>query len=402
MPNTTAETLTPRPLAAADHAAPLAQLPDHVPVAWSVAGAATRDVALDLLRGLAMAILIVNHLHLASPIDGVTGAVLSAAEVLVAVSGVVAGMVFGRRWLTLGPQAATRLLLRRALKIYVAAVTVSAVVWVATLVPGLATDALTISRFGGTSLDLYAHDGLLRLALAVVTLEAGPWQLGILGLFVALLALAPAVLWALSRGRWVHVLAVSWLAFLAWRASPVAVLPSHSELPFPLLVWQVLFVNGMVGGWHREPIARWVRAWRGPVVGAVVVVALGAVALQLAGPHVLGADGWAQWRGDHFDKRSLDPARLVAMMSIAAALYLALRRCAEPVRRTLGRVLLPLGRNSFYVFIVHAFVCLAIATGLAAVGVRPGQLGAAALQVGAIAALVALVRRRVLFAVIPR
>jgi hypothetical protein len=329
-----------------------------VPVAWTLAPAAGRDVTLDLLRGLAMAILVVNHLHLESPIGRATSAVLSAAEVLVAVSGVVAGMVFGRRWLTLGPRAATRLLLRRALKIYAAAVAVAALIGVATVVPGLATEAVTVSLSGGAPLDLYAFDQPLRLGLAIVTLDAGPWQLGILGLFVALLALAPVVLWALARGWWRHVLVGSCALFLAWRAWPIDVLPSHSERAFPLLVWQLLFVNGMVVGWHRDWLARRLGARRRLVAGAVAAAAVAAVVLQLAGPVLLGPEAWAHWRIEHFDKRSLDPARLAAMMSIAAALYVALRRCAESAERVLGRVLLPLGRNSFYVFIVHVFVSL--------------------------------------------
>jgi hypothetical protein len=365
--------------------------------------AAGRDVALDLLRGLAMVILIVNHLHLESPIGHATRAVLSAAEVLVAVSGVVSGMVFRRRWLTLGPRAATRLLLRRALKIYAAAVVVGAVVGLATLVPGLATEALTLSRFGGASLDLYAFDHPLRLAVAIATLEAAPWQLSILGFFVAVLALAPVVLWALARGWWPHVLAVSWLLFLAARRWPVDVLPSHSEGPFPLLVWQVLFVNGMVLGWHRDLLARRLRSRRRLVTGAVTAAALGAVGLQLAGPALVGAEAWAEWRIEHFDKASLDPTRLEAMMSITAALYLALRRCAAGAERMLGRVLLPLGRNSFYVFVVHVFVCLTIASALAVVpGTGAGLVGNSLLQVAAVLALVLLVRRRVLFRWIPR
>jgi hypothetical protein len=328
--------------------------------------------------------------------------VLSAAEVLVAVSGVVAGMVFGRRWLTLGARVVTRQLMRRALKIYVAAVVVAALVGVATLVPGLATEAVTVSRFGGVPLDLYAFDDPLRLALGVVVLAAGPWQLSILGFFVAVLALAPAVLWALERRWWPLVLAGSWVVFAAARQWPIEVLPSQSERPFPLLVWQLLFVNGMVIGWHRDALARRLRDRRRVVSAVVIGTALAAVALQLAAPAVLGSDSWGEWRSEHFDKRSLDPLRLVAMMSITGALYLALRRGAALAERTMGRVLLPLGRNSFYVFIVHVFVCLAVASALAAGGTPVGELGNALIQVAAIAVLVLLVRRRFLFRWIPR
>src|SRR5688572_29517254 len=124
----------------------------YVPAAWTPA---PRDVVLDLLRGLAMVILVVNHMRLPSLLDHATGAVLSAAEVLVPVSGVVVGMVFGRRWIEKGARATTVMLLRRARKLYVASVVVVALVGLARLVPGVTTDPLTVLRSRG-GLDLYA------------------------------------------------------------------------------------------------------------------------------------------------------------------------------------------------------------------------------------------------------
>ena len=51
------------------------------------------------------------------------------------------------------------------------------------------------------------------------------------------------------------------------------------------------------------------------------------------------------------------------MVAFTAAAYLAFRRFAPLARSaSAGPLLLPLGRASFYVFIVHVFVCLAIAT----------------------------------------
>src|SRR5215217_1777110 len=99
-----------------------------------------RDTALDLVRGLAIVILVVNHIHLESVLEYATDNVLSAAEVLVAVSGVVGGMVFGRRWLTEGPRATAAMLMRRSRKLYLASVGVVALVGSSTLVPGLDTD----------------------------------------------------------------------------------------------------------------------------------------------------------------------------------------------------------------------------------------------------------------------
>lgn len=361
-----------------------------------------RDVALDLLRGLAMAILVVNHLRMESALGHVTGALLSAAEVLVSVSGVVVGMVFGRRWLVHGARATTATLLRRARKLYGASVVVVALVGALALVPGLGTDALTVSPTMRPAQDLYAFDGAARTLLAILTLEAGPWQFSILGFFIVVLAAAPAVLLALERGWWPIVLLTSWGLFVVGREWGADVLPTQSERPFPVLVWQVLFVNGLVIGWHRERIAVPLRARRGILSAAVVAVAALCAGLQVVGPLLFDAGAWTAWEARYFDKGTLDLARLVAMVSIAAALYATFRH-AHRLRRALAPLLLPLGRNSFYVFIMHVFVCLAVASlPVFAGGDGLGLAGNTLVQIACVALLWEMARRRFLFRWVPR
>jgi hypothetical protein len=364
-----------------------------------------RDVALDLLRGLAMVILVVNHVALDSWLHYGTEPFMSAAEALVVVSGVVAGMVFGRRWATWGPRATTRALLHRSFVLYRASVVVVALVGLLTLVPFLATDALTVApRTSGP--DLYAFDGPLRTALAVVTLEAGPWQFNILGFFIAVLALTPGLLWLLQRGRWPAVLLGSWALWLLGRATLADVLPSQSEHPFPLLIWQLLFVHGLVLGWHRDRVGRMLARVRRPVIGAILALATLAFLTRL---HEIGLEPFgvsdATWRdldAEHFDKRTLDPGRLATMLSFTAAAYVLLHRFRPAAERVLGPVLLPLGRSSFYVFIVHVFLCLAVASLPLLEDGGMGRTANTAAQIGLLGLLVLLLRRRVLFRWIPR
>jgi hypothetical protein len=369
---------------------------------------AGRDVALDLVRGLAIVILLVNHLRYGGGLEVVTHTVLSAAEVLVAVSGVVVGMVFGRRWLADGARATTGMLLRRARKLYVASVVVVALVGLLTLVPGLNAEAVTVSPHGGSA--HYDHDHPLRLALAIITLEAGPWQFNILGFFIAAIALTPLVLVALERGRWPALLALSWALWLLGRAWPHDVLPMQSEGPFPILVWQLLFVHGVVLGWHRDAVGRWMRAHGGALLGAIVAVALVAAVLRLQAKGlepfglsaVIGREDWTAWDLAHYEKTTLDPARVLTMMTVAAAAYLGFRRFEPLAERTVGRVLLPLGRNSFYLFIMHVFVCLAVASVPFLAAERVGWGGAVAVQAGCLALLWLMVTRRFLFRWVPR
>ena len=369
-----------------------------------------RDVALDLVRGLAVLILVVNHIHLDSALEYATQPFMSAAEALVLVSGVVCGIVFRRRWQREGAGAVTLILLRRSGKLYVASVVVVALVGALRFMPGLQTDALTVLPSGGA--DLYAVDGPLGMLIGIVTLGVGPWQFDVLGFFIAALAAAPLVLWALDRGWWPVVLTSSLGLYLTGRLTMLEVLPSMSERPFPLLIWQFLFVPAMVLGWHRERVGDALRAAGRSVPATVAIVALlaGYLRLHEIGLDPLGLDGllghgpadWAAWDREHFDKRSLDPLRLVTMVSFTAAAYLVFSRFQRIAEPTIGRLLIPLGRNSFYVFIMQVFLCLAVASVPALGGEGPGFIANTLVQAACLALLWLMVRRRVLFGLVPR
>lgn len=356
-----------------------------------------RDVALDLLRGLAMLILVVNHMGLDSWLSDATSSVLSAAETLVPIAGVAVGMVFGRRWIQNGGRAVTRQLWERARKIYVAAVVLGVIVGVAQVVPGLASDVATHTRDG---LPLYDFGGPLRNVLAVLVLGAGPWQTSILAFFVVTLLLAPLGLWALRSGHPWLLVGASIGVYVLGRALDVEVLPTQSEGPFPLLVWQVLFFPALAVGFHRARIVATLHPIRRPVAVALGAVALGAVAVQLD----LAPAAVLDWQTTHFDKTGLDPLRIVVMVSIAGSIYAIMRRAEARSERALGWLLLPLGRNSFYVFLVHVPLGVAVATGLA-VADAPEGLGPFAnslILAGMVGVLVLLVRHEVFFRWIPR
>src|SRR4030095_2687561 len=83
--------------------------------------ATKRDVRIDWLRGLAMTCVIVNHSKLSSLLSWFSYErfwIVTAAEVFVVLSGVVLGMVYGRRLARDGWRAVVRGLGRRALLLY--------------------------------------------------------------------------------------------------------------------------------------------------------------------------------------------------------------------------------------------------------------------------------------------
>jgi len=162
---------------------------------------------------------------------------------------------------------------------------------------------------------------------------------------------------------------------------------------------EALFVHGAVLGWHRRQVVHALRRHGRWIAGAVLAVAALAAYVRL---HELGLspfgrapDWWRAWDREHFSKAYLDAARLVSMVAFAAVAYLALRSLPATVERAVAPVLLALGRNSFYVFIVHVFVLVAVAS-------VPSSGANALVQLAVVALLVLMVRGRVLFRLIPR
>lgn len=360
-----------------------------------------RDIALDLIRGLAMVILLFNHTAIDSGIERLSGSVISGAEVLVMVSGVIVGLVFGGRWQRLGPRATSLLLLRRARKLYLASVVVVALVGALTLVPGLDTDALVASSKSYLT-GSYDFASFPRTLVAVVTLESGPWQFNILGFFITAIAISPLVLWLLDRGRWPLVAVGSIALYLIDVSFDPDLLPFQSERPFPFLTWQILFVGGMLVGWHRAGLASGLGRMRRPLMAVIGTIAL-ISAVALAAAHLsMTDDAWKAWERSHFDKASLDLGRILVMASLAFGLYWLARRYQDLLRWAAAPLLLPLGQNSFYVFIVHVFWCLAVASVPILAGGGLGLVGNTVIELAGLLVIWVMVRQRFLFRWIPR
>src|SRR5262245_36055735 len=164
---------------------------------------ARRDVRLDWLRGLAMACVIVNHSKLSSLLSWFSYermGVVTAAEVFVVLSGVVIGMVYGRRLARDGWRAVVGGLGRRAALLYAAFVGVTLSVLV---LASLGIDVTFVAASNGFAPEWF----LERITNAamwrdVLLMRAGPWPFEIIGLYVWLVAAAVPCLLILRRAGW--------------------------------------------------------------------------------------------------------------------------------------------------------------------------------------------------------
>ncbi|MDY7527166.1 OpgC family protein [Cryobacterium sp. 10C2] len=399
--------------------------------ALSYDGPTDRDLRIDLLRGLAIVFVVVNHIGLVSLFQEITQeaiGIVSGAELFVLFAGVVLGMVYRPKIAMSGIGEVVIRTSRRAWKLYYTALAVVILIFAVSLLPFVNAGYLTTFTDQGTGArgssasghvyDLYANAGQLltypvnpHILLDLALLRLGPWQFNVMGLYVVLLLVCPLVLWALSKRWWVPVLALSWGLYLFNALAGVRLFPSEFEDSFPLLTWQVLFVTGIVAGYHRVALLRWFASRWGLVAAAVIVLLATALMLfSWSNPYLpsafsvrLGLVPDALFRsiyGAFFGRTNLEPGRLLNVMLVVVSLYALVSAYWRPIRRALGWFLIPLGQATLYVFIMHVFFAL-IAANIPAL-----QDGNVWLNTGAYVVILALlwvmVRTKFLFRIVPR
>ena len=394
---------------------------------WTYSDKSSRDARVDLMRGVAILFVVVNHVGMTSLFQLLTQETVgfvSGAELFVLLSGLVLGMVYG-------PKAqnnigeVTQKTGRRAGKLYVTALVVVVLVFLLSLLPVFNSEVLTTFTDQGTggagrsgagrSYDLYTGmQGLLQFPVpgavipAVLLLQFGPWQFNVMGLYVIMLLVSPLILLALARGKVLWVLAATTALYIAGTVFRFRILPSQFEDSFPLLVWQVLFVLGLVGGYYRRAIVGWLSAHRW-VVGVCAAITVAFALMSWANPYLanefdvrLALTSDATYRAVYdqfFGRTYLEPGRLLNVLTLLVTAYALLTAYWKPVERAVGWLLIPLGQSTLYVFIMHV-VLIAVVANIPAL-----QQGNIWLNTAAYALIVALlwvmVRTRFLFRIIP-
>ena len=395
---------------------------------WAYQEETFRDRRVDMLRGMAILFVVVNHVGLTSLFQLLTqetiGAV-SGAEFFVLLSGAMLGMVYGPRIKdNLGDVVDKTT--GRSWKLYVTALTVVMAVFLISLIPLVQSSVLTGFTEQGTgaagaaaagrSYDMYSEvEGLLQFPVPawlipkILLLEFGPWQFNIMGLYVVLLLLSPLILWALSRRLAWLVLLVSGALYTVGSLSRIRLLPSQFEDSFPLMVWQILFVLGVTAGYYRRPLVDWFSRRRSVLACCVLLTVLFAL-FALSNPYLSNAydvrlallpDALHQMLySGYFGRTYLGAGRLLNVLLVVITAYTLLTAYWKLLERALGWFLIPLGQNTLYVFIIHVFLILALAN------IPVLQLGNLWLNTGAYILLLGLVwtmvKTRFLFRVIPR
>lgn len=338
--------------------------------------ASSRINTFDLLRGWCLAVILSDHmLRFPSVFDVVTGRGLlwvTAAEGFFFISGTLVGLVRGRKMLQNGLRAATKDLWIRAGKLYTASILLTLLF--SGLGYWLANQGLEPGKGG-----LTYFASVWDLVLNTFSLHYSYGWTDFLNFYVIFLLVSPAALWLMAKGKWWLVLGLSVLLWCIKGASWVPLSTAY-------LTWQVYFFVGLVFGYHFERLQSWYRsapAWvaqatRTWLVGLTAVTValsfiftfatpfyehhgatLAAIAgrLHLPNPYIAG-DFFrdtkdAPWFGVLFQNNRTGLLRLPLFILWFSALFMLVRRYEHTVLRRLGWLLLPLGRNSLYVYIIQ-------------------------------------------------
>jgi hypothetical protein len=316
-----------------------------------------RDRRLDLLRGLCLVTMMVDHISgdsLLTPLTGNNHFVVSAAEGFVFISGVVFGIVNRSRLARLGLRASILKALYRGGCLYSA-----------TTVLTLAMVALLEFTKYPLWIDRNVPLGVPRPIDAVsetLTIHFTYQGTEILAMYIFFFLAAPIALALLNAGRTRVLLAASlalWLAFQIWPAQLIIPWSAANAGNFPFAAWQILFMFGLAIGYHRAELTALARRlpmnriFVGVTVGFAIVVELN----SLAERKLLG--GFAPDTPLFeaiFHKVNLAPGRLLAFALVALFFYLAVSHLWRPLQLTVGRALIPLGQNTLFGYGFHLFL----------------------------------------------
>lgn len=220
-------------------------------------GSKKRDLRLDAIRGFFLVVMTINHMPWTShPITGEPFGFVSSAEGFVFLSGLVAGMVYGKNFLQKGFAFCKNKVFSRARKVYLYHLaTVIAVVL-------LAQGFTSFNISWAPSLSPLESEPGQALILAPFLLYQPAFG-DILPMYVVFLLLTPFFLWGMAKKLSPLLLGMSaalWgLAQKgAWDWLVHSVFPVVSRMGiFDLLAWQALYFSGLFFGYRharRQPL----------------------------------------------------------------------------------------------------------------------------------------------------
>jgi hypothetical protein len=311
---------------------------------WRYTKQDKRDHRLDLLRGFAVFVMVVDHIVGNSWLYAFAGhdrLFVSAAEGFFFISGVTVGMIYGRRMLTNGLRPTVRALFTRAWMLYALAV------WLV-----LASGLLGVT-FGHPVLGAFTPEVFFE----TLTLQRAWPYADVIFLYAYLMLLAPLALVLMRRWGWQSLALLSWGLWALYQVSPTTLEDPWTTAQtgyFPRATWQVLFFTGMIIGYERHRATR--RFAFSPTLrnyrwyGTTLIVLSGVIIWVIM---LMYGALWIDFEGHRLAKKSLPPWRLAITALVFFLAWETTTRLWRPLVASVGPLLLPLGRGALYAYNAH-------------------------------------------------
>lgn len=365
-----------------------------------------RILTFDILRGYFLFVILLNHLYYyPSGLELLTGRsalYASTAEGFFVISGIMLGLVRGRKLINKPFSVSAKLVLKRSLQLYATSVILTLLFTVIGYMfldnPGLKT-----TIFANPS-DWWS------LVVNTLTLQYTYGWADFLRLYAIFIFFAPVAIWLLRKGWWYVLLAIS---ITVWALYPL--IPAGSSFAQPAS-WQLIFFGGFIIGFYWEDI---LNKWRSLTIKTRKAIGLALTGLFVAtlvasftlvfGHYLGGTAGPAIDSAHHvveqyFSKGRLPVSRLLlGTIWLWGMIYLA-RRFESTIKKYLGWFLLEWGMNSLYVYTISAFVLFFIhliipANSFWKIEQLPINLG---LSILVVAIVHLILKKRILANIIPR
>ncbi len=329
-----------------------------VPATTPKKSASERILAFDILRGYFLCVIIVDHLGFTpnglSLLTGRGFLYASTAEGFFAVSGIILGIIRGRKLIAKPFKHVASLLWKRSLQLYITSIVLT---FLFTAIgqffvddPGLKSGIFTDwSQWWKYVTDVL----LLRLTYG--------WA-DFLRYYAIFLFFAPFALWLLRKGYWYMLAGIS---LIVWSIYPH--LPLEQGI-FQPVSWQLIFFLGLIVGYYWEPmLAKWrqlPKAWKTrikfSVVGAFLITLAASFVLVFGsrlnnelGAHIVVFHNIIE---QHFNKDRMNLERIAIGALWFWGLFIVVRRYEKVILKYAGWLLYSFGSNSLYVYTMHTFV----------------------------------------------
>lgn len=309
-----------------------------------------RDIRLDIIRGLALVTVTINHITQLCRDMGLSGpsfptpskfTISSSMETFILISGILIGIIYTKVFVKQGWRALAHKTLGRLGQIVSVQLFVAASVLVLLLAGSSAlSEANYMQMVSGP------WDAMWKTATGAM-----PFAMNVLPLYILLLAWAPFQVVGMARWPWIMVgLSVLLYVLAHMGLNMLAVLPEGAPKTFGKgyfnpFSYQLLFLAGVVWG------QGWGTWW--PKVEAFAqkhIWALSAVNIGLMGVCVAMKAGIIGGAGSVFERSDIDAAVIVSGVLLAAWLFVLLKRFPVLTANILARFLGRLGQASLLVF----------------------------------------------------